>query len=117
MGATSIGLTFSQMPVPGERKSGIPDGTDTPAPVRTNAERAPRIISARRVALSIRVPSAKAYLPLNCGVRLPRKAPMPSLASSDENAFSNPRASASRPSPSSPVADTVLICSIAKGAC
>src|SRR3954471_4182288 len=42
---------------------------------------------------------------------------MPSLASSDENAFSNPRASASSPSPSSPVADTVLICSIAIGAC
>src|SRR4051794_39778685 len=51
MCATSIGFTFSQMPVPGERKSGIPDGTDTPAPVRTKAERASRIISARRVAL------------------------------------------------------------------
>ena len=42
---------------------------------------------------------------------------MPSLASSELNAFSNPRASASRPSLSSPVADTVLICSIAIGAC
>src|SRR3954454_3303831 len=51
MCATSIGFTFSPMPVPGERKSGIPDGTDTPAPVSTKADRASRIISARRVAL------------------------------------------------------------------
>jgi hypothetical protein len=38
------------MPVPGERKSGIPDGTETPAPVSTSADRASRSISARRVA-------------------------------------------------------------------
>src|SRR3954463_2623284 len=53
MCATSIGLTFSQMPVPGERKSGMPEGTDTPAPVSTTAERASRSISARRVAWSV----------------------------------------------------------------
>jgi hypothetical protein len=28
-----MGSTFSQIPVPGERKSGIPDGTEIPAPV------------------------------------------------------------------------------------
>ena len=33
MCATSIGSTFSHSPVPGERKSGIPDGTEMPAPV------------------------------------------------------------------------------------
>ena len=33
MCATSIGSTFSHSPVPGERKSGIPDGTEIPAPV------------------------------------------------------------------------------------
>ena len=30
MCATSIGSTFSHSPVPGERKSGIPDGTEIP---------------------------------------------------------------------------------------
>src|SRR4051812_18807320 len=55
MCATSIGLTFSHIPVPGERKSGIPDGTDTPAPVKTTAERASRSISARRVVWLARV--------------------------------------------------------------
>jgi hypothetical protein len=33
MWATSIGSTFAHRPVPGERKSGIPDGTEIPAPV------------------------------------------------------------------------------------
>jgi hypothetical protein len=28
-----MGSTLSQIPVPGERKSGIPEGTDIPAPV------------------------------------------------------------------------------------
>src|SRR4051795_8421116 len=37
MCATSIGLTFSHMPSPGVRKSGIPDGTEIPAPVRATA--------------------------------------------------------------------------------
>src|SRR6202789_1568587 len=34
MWATSIGSTLAQSPVSGVRKSGIPDGTETPAPVR-----------------------------------------------------------------------------------
>src|SRR3954469_13213855 len=62
MCATSIGLTFSQMPVPGERKSGMPDGTETPAPVSTSADCASRSISARRVAWSVEVRVAKAGL-------------------------------------------------------
>src|SRR3982074_365741 len=43
MWATSIGSTFSQTPVPGERKSGIPDGTEIPAPVSATTEPASRI--------------------------------------------------------------------------
>src|SRR4051812_6842102 len=64
MCATSIGLTFSHMPVPGERKSGMPDGTDTPAPVSTTAERASRSMSARWVALSMLVLVANVLLAL-----------------------------------------------------
>ncbi len=48
MCATSIGSTFSHSPLPGERKSGMPDGTEMPAPVRATTERAPRTISASR---------------------------------------------------------------------
>jgi len=33
-------LTFSHSPDPGERKSGIPDGTEIPAPVSATTERA-----------------------------------------------------------------------------
>ena len=46
MWATSIGSTFSHSPVPGERKSGIPDGTEIPAPVSATTEPAERISSA-----------------------------------------------------------------------
>src|SRR5207253_7047889 len=46
MWATSIGSTFSHNPTPGERKSGIPDGTEIPAPVRATTDPAPRISSA-----------------------------------------------------------------------
>src|SRR5262245_14896155 len=42
MWATSIGSTFSHSPVPGERKSGIPDGTEIPAPVSATTEPASR---------------------------------------------------------------------------
>ena len=42
MCATSIGLTFSHSPVPGERKSGIPDGTEIPAPVSATTDSASR---------------------------------------------------------------------------
>ena len=48
MWATSIGSTFSHSPVPGERKSGIPDGTEMPAPVSTTAWRASRSSAASR---------------------------------------------------------------------
>ncbi len=48
MCATSIGSTFSHRPVPGERKSGIPDGTEMPAPVSATTERAPPMSSASR---------------------------------------------------------------------
>ena len=52
MCATSIGSTFSQSPVPGVRKSGIPEGTDTPAPVSTTALVASRSSSASCRALA-----------------------------------------------------------------
>ncbi len=47
MCATSIGSTFSHSPVPGVRKSGMPEGTEMPAPVSATTERAPRTSSAR----------------------------------------------------------------------
>src|SRR4051812_48036794 len=60
MWATSIGSTFSHSPVPGERKSGIPDGTEIPAPVSATTESAARTSSAScsippRVALNMAV--------------------------------------------------------------
>src|SRR5207244_11565581 len=48
MCATCIGSTFSHRPLPGVRKSGIPDGTEMPAPVSATTELAPRTSSARR---------------------------------------------------------------------
>src|SRR5215204_6502412 len=50
MCATSIGSTFSQSPVCGVRKSGIPDGTEIPAPVSATARSAERSSSASRAA-------------------------------------------------------------------
>ena len=47
MWATSIGSTFAHSPVPGERKSGIPDGTEIPAPVSATTDPAPRSRCAR----------------------------------------------------------------------
>ncbi len=41
MWATSIGSTFSQSPLPGVRKSGMPDGTEIPAPVSATTDAAP----------------------------------------------------------------------------
>src|SRR5687767_1862668 len=46
MWATSIGSTFAHRPVPGERKSGMPDGTEMPAPVSATTESAARTSSA-----------------------------------------------------------------------
>src|SRR5215475_10942944 len=48
MWATFIGSTFSQSPLPGVRKSGIPEGTETPAPVSTTADSASFRSSATR---------------------------------------------------------------------
>ena len=48
MCATAIGSTLRHSPVWGERKSGIPEGTEIPAPVSATTEPAPRISSARR---------------------------------------------------------------------
>ena len=50
MCATSIGSTFSHSPSPGLRKSGIPLGTEIPAPVRATVDELSRISSARRSA-------------------------------------------------------------------
>ena len=58
MCATSIGSTFSHSPVPGVRKSGIPDGTEMPAPVKATTESASRISSASRSAAPLCVLSA-----------------------------------------------------------
>ena len=55
MCATSIGLTFSHIPVPGERKSGMPDGTEMPAPVSTTARSAVLRRSASSLALELRL--------------------------------------------------------------
>ena len=52
MWATSIGSTFSQTPLPGVRKSGIPEGTEIPAPVRATTGPDETISSARRSALN-----------------------------------------------------------------
>ena len=64
MWATSIGSTFSHSPVPGERKSGIPDGTEMPAPVSARLSR-PRG-SARRGAGG-RAGRSRRSLPSKCG--------------------------------------------------
>ena len=69
MCATSIGSTFSQSPVPGVRKSGMPDGTEIPAPVSTTARSAPRSSSARRAA-PVRRRRGRAHLPWNFGLAL-----------------------------------------------
>ena len=44
--ATFIGSTFAHSPLPGVRKSGIPDGTEIPAPVRATTRSAEPISSA-----------------------------------------------------------------------
>ena len=77
MWATSIGSTFVHSPVPGERKSGIPDGTEIPAPVSATTEpaRADQLGQAQRPAPWPGV----AHLPSNRGPRFCRKAEIPSL--------------------------------------
>src|ERR1700688_289959 len=58
MCATAVGSTFSHNPVPGERKSGMPEGTEMPAPVSATTERAPRISSASRTSAGFTRPGA-----------------------------------------------------------
>src|SRR6476619_863420 len=58
MWATSIGSTFSHSPVPGERKSGIPEGTEMPAPVSATTERAPATSAAKRSRSALTVAAA-----------------------------------------------------------
>ncbi len=65
MWATFIGSTFSHSPFPGVRKSGIPDGTEIPAPVRTTARSARLSRSARRAA-SVEV-AERRHFPWNFG--------------------------------------------------
>ena len=50
MCATAIGSTSSHSPVPGERKSGMPEGTEIPAPVSATVRRAARNSAASRAA-------------------------------------------------------------------
>src|SRR5918998_1231529 len=64
MWATSIGSTFSHSPVPGVRKSGIPEGTEIPAPVRATTEPAARISSASAAAERRSLPTSTVLLPL-----------------------------------------------------
>ena len=87
MWATFIGSTFCQVPVPGERKSGIPDGTEMPAPVSATTESASRTSSASR-AIS-REGSDIRLCPANRGARLARNAEMPSRASSLASTLAN----------------------------
>src|ERR1700760_4348620 len=60
MWATSIGLTFAHSPVPGERKSGMPDGTEMPAPVSATTEPARSIRRASVVAAAVSVALTRA---------------------------------------------------------
>src|SRR5690348_6054858 len=50
MWATFIGSTLVHSPVPAERKSGMPDGTETPAPVSATTDSACSISPASRPA-------------------------------------------------------------------
>ena len=52
MCATAIGSTFAHRPVWGERKSGIPEGTEIPAPVSATTEPAEEISPASSCALT-----------------------------------------------------------------
>ena len=89
MWATSIGSTFSHIPVPGVRKSGIPDGTEIPAPVSATTEPG----GADQLREPVRPRAAgggRGHLPWKRGVRLPRNAPMPSRASSEAKTVAKP---------------------------
>ena len=85
MWATSIGSTFSHSPLPGERKSGIPDGTEIPAPGERDDRPGLPDQGGEPVALAVHPHRTKArasLLTCHFGLRLPRKALMPSLPSS-----------------------------------
>ena len=68
MWATSIGLTLAHSPVPGERKSGIPDGTEIPAPVSATTE------SASPMRFAIRAAAVVASAALTSAAAEPRAA-------------------------------------------
>src|SRR5919107_755350 len=59
MWATSIGSTFSHRPFPGVRKSGMPEGTEMPAPVSATTVSASRMSSASAAAGASLLPTAK----------------------------------------------------------
>src|SRR3954447_17656288 len=80
MCATSIGSTFSHSPVPGERKSGIPDGTEIPAPVSATTDRASRT---REASCSTR---SESTAPTLTAIRLGLAALPPRLALGEEGA-------------------------------
>src|SRR4051812_1850193 len=85
MCATSIGSTFSHRPVPGERKSGIPDGTEIPAPVSATTELASRIRPASRstsVPTVLTLPGSPA-LELRSPLLQERRDPLPRVLGSE----------------------------------
>ena len=102
MCATSIGSTFSHSPVPGERKSGIPDGTEIPAPVSATTEPAART-SARPSGRRRRLLSGPAT-----AAALAQEGAMPSVASSLAKTAAKPAFSASMPSSRSPLPRDLL---------
>src|SRR2546423_14609796 len=70
MWATSMGSTRSHRPVPGERKSGIPEGTEMPAPVSATT----RSAAAIRRASSAVAEAAPARVPIASGAPETRRA-------------------------------------------
>ena len=103
-------------PRPGERKSGIPDGTEIRRPVSATVRRDAASISSaellaaasgrsRRASHGGRASGVRArpHLPFHFGLRFPRKAAIPSRASSEPNAVTKPPFSASMPSSRSPL--------------
>ena len=109
MCATSIGSTFSHSPVPGERKSGIPDGTEIPAPVRATTEPASRT---RPASVAAPVPSDPSTAACACPgtPRCPRGRPR--WRTRRRSRPSRPRC----PRRGRPCAETSLICATASGA-
>ena len=100
-------------PRPGRAEVGDPGRHRDPRAGQRDRRTAPRG-SAPRAARRRRSVAVATSAPF--GVRLPRKAEMPSLASSLPKAVAKPCFSASMPSSRSPLCETTLICSRASGA-